>query len=63
MGRVYSMQGREEVYGGKARRKRDHYKILDVYGMIVLNRILEKEGGVVRTGFFSLRTETSAKLL
>jgi hypothetical protein len=50
MGKVCSRRGREEacieVYGRKTRRKRDHYKFLDVYWMMVLKRILEKEGEV-----------------
>jgi hypothetical protein len=43
--------------------ERNHYKNLDVGGRIILRWILEKEDGVVWTGFIWHKIGTSAGLL
>jgi hypothetical protein len=50
-------------FGRKTREERDKSEDLDVYGRIILEWILGKEGGKVWTGCIRLRTGTSGGLL
>jgi hypothetical protein len=44
-------------------KKRDHYEDVDVGASIILKRILEKENGLVQTGFIWVRMSTTGGLL
>jgi hypothetical protein len=47
----------------ESRKERDHQEELDVCGRIILRWILEKQYGMVWTGFIWLRISTSGGLL
>jgi hypothetical protein len=47
----------------ESQKERDHYENLDLGGRMIQEWVLEKEDGVVWTGFIWLRIGTSGRLL